>query len=130
MGAWGTQSFENDDALDWLAALEAEGLPVAGAALAAVEELAPEYSEAPTCSAALAAAEVVAAMRGRPAAALPDEVAAWVARMPEDPGPLVETARRAVDLVAAESELRELWAESPEYETWRATVADLRARLT
>ena len=66
MGAWGAGNFENDDALDWLAVLQAEGLPAAGAAIQDVLTLADDYLEAPTCCAALAAAEVIAALRGRP----------------------------------------------------------------
>lgn len=130
MGAWGSDSFSNDDALDWVAELEAEGLPAAGAAFATVGELAADYLEAPLCSAALAAAEVVAALRGQPAPGLPEDVGAWVASHPSEPsGDLVAAARRAVDAIAARSELRELWDESPEAESWHAAVADLRARL-
>jgi len=47
-----------------------------------------EYLEAPTASCALAAAEVVAALAGRPRPALPEEVTAWVNRQskPVDQG--------------------------------------------
>lgn len=129
MGAWGAGSFDNDDALDWCAELEAEGLPAAGGALRAAKELADDYLEAPESSMALAAAEVVAALRGRPAADLPEHVAAWVAAHPDDPGDdLVRLAREAVDAVAAGSELAELWGEVDDAE-WRAAVADLRSRL-
>jgi hypothetical protein len=34
-----------------------------------------------------------------------------------------------MDLIAADSELRDRWAEPPGFDAWRATVADLRARL-
>jgi len=129
MGAWSHESFGNDDAMDWIAELEAEGLPAAGGALAAIEQLAPEDREAPICSSALAAAEVVAALRGKPAAGLPDEVRQWVAEHPGDPGALTLAARRAVDAIVAQSELRELWEEGDEFETWQAAVAELRARL-
>jgi hypothetical protein len=129
MGAWSHESFGNDDAMDWIAELEAEGLPAASGALAAIEEIAPEYLEAPICASALAAAEVVAGLRGRPAAQLPQEVRQWIAENPGDPGELAAVAQRAVDAIASKSELRELWEESGEFETWRAAVADLRARL-
>ena len=134
MGAWGSDSFANDDAMDWLAELEAEGLPAAGGAIQAVIELAPEYLEAPICSAGLAAAEVIAALRGRPSASLPSEVQSWVDAIAGEPGgdpgdELVANARRAVELIATNSELRELWAESNESEQWRHSVADLQARL-
>ena len=51
--------------------------PIAEAFEAVLE--AADYIEAPDASAALAAAEVVAALLGRPAVELPDAVAAWVA---------------------------------------------------
>jgi hypothetical protein len=131
MGTWGTDAFGNDDAMDWLAELESEGLPAAGGAVQAVLELAPEYLEAPVCAAALAAAEIIAGLRGHPAAELPEAVSAWLAANADaDPGEeLTRNARRAVELVAAGSELAELWDESDDAPRWRAAVADLRARL-
>jgi hypothetical protein len=86
MGTWGIGTFDNDDALDWFEELEAEGLQVAGSAIQVVLDLSPEYLESSVCANALAAAEVVAALRGRPSADLPDKVAAWVRRYPGDPG--------------------------------------------
>jgi hypothetical protein len=131
MGTWGTDLFANDDAVDWFAVLEAEGLQAAGAAVQDVLELAPDYLEAPICASALAAAEIIAALRGRPSAELPPDIAAWLARHPGvDPGEeLTDNARRAVELVLQGSELTELWAESPEAAQWRDAVANLQARL-
>lgn len=130
MGAWGVDSFANDDALDWVAELEERGLPAVDAALGGVLELEDEYLEAPAACAAIAAAEVVAALAGHPATTLPPEVTEWVAAhrggfQPE----LVALARRAVERIVAESELRELWAESEELGAWEVSVADLRSRL-
>ena len=131
MGAWHAGPFDNDDAMDWVAELEAEGLPAAGAILQGVSDLEDgDYLDAPIASQALAAAEVVAALRGQPRSELPDDVAAWVARYPEDPGPeLLGHARRAVARVVRESELKELWEESAEAGVWRAATEDLRRRL-
>jgi hypothetical protein len=129
MGAWSHESFGNDDAMDWVAELEAEGLPAARAALEAIAELEPNYLEAPVCSSALAAAEVVAALRGRPAPGLPDEVRDWVAANPGLPADLVGMAQSAVGAIATKSELRELWEESAHLGMWQAALDDLRARL-
>jgi uncharacterized protein DUF4259 len=127
MGAWGAGNFENDDALDWLAVLQAEGLPAAGAAIQDVLTLADDYLEAPTCCAALAAAEVIAALRGRPASRLPDELVEWLGRVSGDPGEQVATnARNAVDAIRRSSELRELWEDDEE---WKQEVDGLYARL-
>jgi len=127
MGAWGAGNFENDDALDWLAVLQAEGLPAAGAAIQDVLTLADDYLEAPTCCAALAAAEVIAALRGRPASRLPDELVEWLDRVSGDPGEeLTTNARNAVDAIRRSSELRELWEDDEE---WKQEVDGLYARL-
>lgn len=130
MGAWGVGSFENDEALDWVAELEDQGLIAAGAAFQDIREFADEYLEAPACSAAVAAAEVVAALRGHPAAELPENVATWIAAHPGDPGAeLVLAARLAIDAVLTDSELAELWSGSEEGEEWRSCVLDLQRRL-
>lgn len=130
MGTWDTGTFDNDSALDWVAVLESEGLSAASDAFQAVIGQAGDYLDADDCASALAAAEVVAALRGRPAADLPGEVADWLAAHPGDPGDeLAAAARRAVELVLGDSELAELWSESPEAPAWRAGVEDLRARL-
>jgi len=63
MGAWGIGSFDNDDAVDWAYELgESQGTELL---VATLEAIGPEdHLEAPDCSIALAAAEVVAALSG------------------------------------------------------------------
>lgn len=130
MGAWGAGTFENDDAGDWVYQLEeADDLElVRGALLAAAEP--GGYLEAPTCSEALAAAEVIAALVGRPAPDLPEEVRSWVGgHRLGVPADLRALSLRAVDQVAGDSELKELWAESEENGAWVDRVQELRNRL-
>jgi hypothetical protein len=126
MGAWGTGIFENDDAMDFIGDL-VDGEASLDDALA----LGDEYVEAPDASIALAAAEVVAALAGRPSPALPKEAHDWLAAQGDlQQSALVSRALQAVDrAVSDESELVELWDEEGEDE-WREPVADLRARLT
>jgi hypothetical protein len=129
MGAWGAGSFENDDALDWASEL------AGSSGVAAVEDAldlsatSAEYLEAPECSIGLAAAETVAAMNGKPAADLPDEVAAFARAAGRPTGSLVDAASSAVARVLEKSELRELWEESESYDDWRARLIDLQQRL-
>ena len=130
MGAWGVGTFENDDASDWVYQLEEAGdLTLVREALGAAADPA-GYLESPTCSEALAAAEVVAALTGKAAPDLPEEVRAWVAehrtRVPAD---LVTLTVRAIDQIAADSELKELWAESDESAAWADRLVELRGRL-
>jgi Domain of unknown function (DUF4259) len=129
MGAWAHGSFANDDALDWVAMLSRSGSDAISQALSAVPQADDDYLEAPAASAAIAAAEVVAAQAGSPAAKLPDEVSAWVASQPRPTPELIALARRAVRRVLRLSELCDLWAESKKSEAWQGEVSGLLARL-
>ena len=130
-GAWGTGSFENDDALDW--AHEFEAKPSMSALVAALESATGTgYLEAPEGSAAIAAAEVIAAIAGKASASLPAGLAAWARKQPKAEGlQRLPLARKAVDRVARGegSELRELWQES-NAAAWQASIADLERRLS
>lgn len=129
MGAWGPGSFENDDAMDWLADLvDGGGMDVVESAFHGVADA--EYLEAPEASSAVAAAEVVAALAGRPPAELPDEAAEWVAAHGRPPADrLMRQARAAVRRVRTDSELKELWEEGEEADAWYACIDDLLRRL-
>lgn len=132
MGAWGIEIFANDDAMDWIAAFEeTDDLHMVERALRAITDTR-DYLEAPTCSEALAAAEVVATLLKRPGPDVPSEVFEWIARVgPAVPPELPGTAQQAIDRILADSELRELWdeADPADAAAWRAAVTDVRARL-
>lgn len=52
--------------------------------------------------------------------------------MPEKPAPeplLVQGAASAVDAVLEDSELKDLWAQTPDFAAWQAGIIDLKARL-
>ncbi|MEP7009716.1 MAG: DUF4259 domain-containing protein [Acidobacteriota bacterium] len=130
MGAWSHEPFGNDDAGDWLSGLgQAKDLSAIENALNAVTDEAEEYLEAPQCSSALAAAEVVAALLGKPNPALPEEAVSWVKGKPSPPSNVVAKAKSAVAAVLDSSELQELWAESEDYPQWQAITKDLLGRL-
>jgi hypothetical protein len=129
MGAWGSAVFENDGAEDWAGALLEEGRDqLIGEALGAVAE---GSTEADECSAALAAAEVVAAARGWPARGFPKELKDWIAEADYRPTDGAKSlAVQAVRQVRDDSELAELWKENAKEEKkWRAGLDDLLARL-
>ncbi len=131
-GAWGYGTFENDDALDWLSELEpTSGTQLLQAAVRQVDTRA-RYVEAPTCSIALAAAEVIAAANGHSAKKLPPEVTVWIKRVrPIVSAALLVEARTAVEMCRGEknSELRELWQESKDEKSWLDDTASLLERL-
>jgi Domain of unknown function (DUF4259) len=130
MGAWGIGPFENDDAQDFASELESDGTSAIRAAIEAVALLEPEaYLEAPASSRAIAAAEVLAATRGRPAPDLPPEIAEWASSAPHVDESLVPPAVVAMTRILEESELKELWESSTDGPEWERRVADVRERL-
>ena len=132
-GAWDTGSFDNDDALDWIWELsESNDLTVVKDTLDAAANSS-GYLEAPTASTAIAAAEVVAALRGNPRPDLPVEVSEWVQTHQLTVGDdLLKTAKEAIAGIRKEdsSELAQLWSESEDLErAWQEDVDDLLQRL-
>ncbi len=132
MGTWGTGTFENDDASDWVFELEkAADFAILGATLDEAIKNRDGVEAGSACN-ALAAAEVVAALCGRHGNGLPDEVVEWVKKMPPADKALIEKARKAVFASQdVKSELWELWAEADEAEfaEWKNVIANLLGRL-
>ncbi len=131
MGAWGTGTFDNDDAADWAYDLEeAPDLAPARQALAATMDT-DGYLEIPEGACAVAAATVVAASFDGMVKGLPVEVAEWVADHPDAAGR--SDARLAVDalerVMSEDSELRELWGDAPDGREWAQEIEKLRHRL-
>ncbi len=130
MGAWGHEPFANDSALDW--AGELSSAEDSSAILDALQVVVKndDSIEVDERSAALAAAEVVAALKGKPHSGLPESVTSWIVQhhfQPHDA--LIVLALEAITRVEQSSELQELWEENNEYHLWRSTIADLRHRL-
>jgi len=132
MGAWGHKSFENDSALDWLGDLADGEKSLVGEALDAVTSAdEDDYLEVDEASAALAAAELVAAALGKGDDRLNEDAAAWLEEhRAVAQGIGAARARKAVERVYKASELRELWDENGEDTEWHADVRELLARLT
>jgi hypothetical protein len=130
-GAWGPGSFENDDALDWAAKCAgSSGTKMISAALEIAGRTA--YLEAPEASSAIAAAEIVAAARGKPLATLPEELRRWLQRQSQaDIVGFTTIALNVVESIANSpgSELQELWKESKQYASWQRNMQDLLERL-
>lgn len=130
MGAWGIGSFDNDDALDWVIELEAaDDSAILDAAFNTILDDTAQYLDAPDCCSAIAAAEVVAALLGKPDDALPEDVQVWVSARPAIDDTLTARARQALASILKVSELKELWEEVDEYDQWLAAVNGLIGRL-
>jgi Domain of unknown function (DUF4259) len=134
MGAWGMGIFENDTACDFAAAVaEGSGLLVLERALDRVLASETNYLEAPDADVGLAAADIVARLKGRPGAqtAYTAKIDAWVERSKSTPSEaLIEKARRSIARILTEpSELLELWQDSADFEVWKSGVEDVSRRL-
>ncbi len=132
MSAWNTGTFDNDDAADWLAELQAtDDEAVLQAALEAADA-GEGYLEAPEGARILCACELVAALTGQAASDLPEMALEWVEQHSAlDVSMLLPIARNGIDRVlAVDSELEELWRENAdEYSAWRQSVLTLKDRL-
>lgn len=132
MGAWGEKAFENDSALDWIAELEGAGVDLLRSTLSGVAETDDrDFVDVDDGSAAIAAAEIVAAALGRGGDRLTTAARAW---LDQNPNAIVSNdcglARSAVERVLGPgSELRELWDENGADNPWLADVGSLVRRL-
>lgn len=129
MGTWGSGSFDNDAATDWVTDLEdADDLTIAVDALERVRT--GEYVGADDAAVAIAAAEVVAAAGGRPGPDLPPNVAAWIERsgLTLDPEH-AEAASAAIERIRGDdSELADRWEELRDG-GWHSRLDELAERL-
>ena len=133
MGAWGHQNFENDSAMDFVGDfIESPTADAIKDALSFVIDAGreEEYIEVDESSAALVAAEIVAAALGQVALDMPEELQAAIEKtgLTVD-DKLVKLARKAVKQVLRESELQELWQEGGEPNEWQLVQAGLLKRL-
>ena len=134
MGAWGSQVFENDGAMDFAAGVaDGGGLAALEECLDQVIKVGDDYLDSSIAEEALMAAEIVARLMERPGAQSSyfQEIDAWIGRQRTKPAPaLVDKARRAVErILGDQSEIVELWQDSDSFESWKADVEGIRARL-
>jgi len=139
VGTWAVGPFGNDFAQDWAQDLqESKDLYFIEDTLNNVLQAeTTEYLEAPFGAEALAAVETWSRLQGKGGAKDEDSarVDEWVAevqaKLSKPRADIADKAQRVLTLVLSEaSELRELWEDSEHYEDWRATVTDLRRRLS
>ena len=134
MGCWAIDAFGNDDAIDWSYGLEeCSDLSLVERALDKVLAVGNNYLEATDASEALAAIEVVARLQGNwgERNSYTETVDNWVKTTGIKTNRTVsEKSHRVIDRILAEqSELKELWQETDEFEAWRDSVQALRARV-
>jgi len=87
-----------------------------------------EYLEAPDCENALAAIEFIAAYKGNPSDDLPEDISLWIKENDllnfkssffSKKVNIVDLSLKPIDRILFNSELKELWEESSEFEDWK-----------
>lgn len=140
MGAWDVGHFDNDSALDWVQdILEGNDLKQVKKLLSSIAnpkgifgffKSKENYLDADQACYGLVAGEVIATIIGKPSDELPDDLMEWIQSNDFSvTKPEIDMARKAIVRIKEDSELRELWVESDEFEEWKQKVEDLERRL-
>ena len=134
METWSHESFGNDTANDWAYELEdATDFSVIEAALQVALDEGDEYLDADLAMEAIAAVEVIAKRlgKGTQSDVYTEKVDQWLETISEQPSDdLLSLAKRVLErIVADDSELKELWLESDEYELWLGNIQQLNDAL-
>lgn len=132
MGGWGSSTFEDEDASDWLGSFESDGAAAVESALKAVLELdANDYVQMTEAACAVGAAEVVAACRDGEVARLPEEFhdALRDHRDAVNDADLGKSAGRALARVLRNSELKDHHDGEGDLEAWTDEMRELAERL-
>ncbi|ESQ76048.1 DUF4259 domain-containing protein [Asticcacaulis sp. AC402] len=129
MGAWSSGPFDNDDAVDFLMALE--NVPSWETVRAIFDAVLShgDYVELPDGARAYAAAALVTVATGNSDISAQDIYMTLDAMGPPPEG-LVTVAKRALrQITRGDSEIRELFLDSGSYNNWLDTVAAVDAAL-
>lgn len=131
MGAWGHKSFENDSVLNFFEDFQDADASRVGEALDVIADATDDdYVDADDASAALGAAELLAAAHGRGEDRLSSSARTWLAGHVEGVRAFdIARARRVVERVLRRSELQELWEENGPDTEWHEDVRALLERL-
>ena len=134
MGTWSHESFGNDTANDWAYELEdATDFSVIETALQVALDEGDEYLDADLAMEVIAAVEVIAKRlgKGTQSDVYTEKVDQWLETISEQPSDdLLSLAKRVLErIVADDSELKELWLESDEYELWLGNIQQLKDAL-
>ena len=91
-----------------------------------------EQLEAPEEQIALAAIEIIAALKGKPSDDLPEELKEWIKNNRDtkiDESMTSQSQNAIARILDNNSEIKELWEESDEYDKWVESVKDLERRI-
>lgn len=132
LGSWDVSVFGNDEAKNWLREIVASSRtePIFRALVLAAKVGADQFLQAPDCECALAAAELIAAARNKPATELPAEAGKWLAEQQFVAGlQVAELAIRVIERIASNSELKDVWEDTDSSAEWFENIRGLQKRL-
>ncbi len=128
MATWGTRTFEDDTAVDWISELvEAdETREFLLSAITLPED--DDDVDYDTAVIAVAGCEVIVALLDEPRKGLPEQLKDWLSDNEcDDITDLPETASAALQKVlAGDSELVTIWQEAEDYDDWKDGVDELQ----
>lgn len=135
MGAWGTKTFESDTSLDWIMDFSENDGSIADLNetfdLILSEE---EYLDADDGEGGLAAGEIIARAKGNQCENFPEEQFEefnFQQLKNQFTDTFLEKSIAAIKKVRDDenSEIRELWEETDDYEEWQSNISDLILRI-
>ena len=134
MGTWSHEPFGNDTAIDWAYELQdTQDFLLVEQAIQRVLDCGPEYLDADLAVEAVAAAEIIAKAlgRGTQSDAYTEDVDAWIKSISPVPTlTLRSNAHQALSrILGSDSELKELWEESEDPESWESSVRRLQSAM-
>ncbi|OQP50733.1 hypothetical protein A4H97_02525 [Niastella yeongjuensis] len=134
MGAWGHTNFDNDTAQDFVGDVEEGGIDRIVSAIDVINSIEEEaYVDADLATEALAAIEYIATAKDRMAEDFPEDAEDWVtahkAQLLTLRG-IVAKSQKAIDRIKHNSELKELWEETEDFEKWNNVLDDLNTRIS
>lgn len=136
MGAWGFKTFENDYALDWVGSLIIQNKKDMIISALKEIELNNEYIEAPECSEALCAIEIIASIKSEDSSDLTEELLEWINIKRGLLRKSITFSQSEINLAIStlkkiinDSELKELWQESDNYQEWISYQLKLERKL-
>jgi|GEM_PF-1290915 len=124
-------NFENDYVTDWVYDLRhAQDVSIIESIFKEVLETKGRLLEEKPATLGIAAAEIVAVMKGRPTLDTPAAVEDFISRVGKPPSKeLVQDALKVIERVKDGSALQQLWDERDDGEDWRESLSDLEDRL-
>ncbi|GAB3355676.1 DUF4259 domain-containing protein [Lysobacter tyrosinilyticus] len=134
MGTWSHEPFGNDTANDWVYGLEERSdFSLVAEAIQNVLDNGTEYLDSDLAVEAVAAIEVLAKAlgRGTQADVYTEKVDAWLNSVSIAPSPdlLSKAQATLARIMGPDSELRELWEESDDFESWESSIKTLQSAI-